>query len=77
MNTEMGLLVESEALNRAVRSDYAIDFDLDNAWQLTLDENDRVIWQSDTETRTSQPAASFMQRLEDWFFAHLPIEAEM
>jgi len=77
MNTEMGLLIESEELNRAVRNDYAIDFNLDNAWRLALDENDRVIWQSDEETRTNQPAASFMQRIEDWFFAHLPIEAQM
>jgi hypothetical protein len=26
---------------------------------------------------TTQPAGSFMQRIEDWMFAHLPIEGEM
>ena len=31
-----------------------------------------------TEQRlASQPAASFMQRIEDWFLAYLPIENEM
>ncbi len=77
INTEMGLLIESQALNQAVRNFYAVDFSLDNSWQLILDENERVLWRSDTETRSTQPAASLMQRIEDWFFAHLPIEAEM
>ena len=29
------------------------------------------------EVLTVQPAASTLQRIEDWFFAHLPIEDEL
>lgn len=77
INTEMGLLIESEALNARVRRAFAPDFDLANAWELQYDERGSVIWVSDGIVLDAQPAASFMQRIEDWFFAHLPIEDKM
>lgn len=77
INTEMGLLVESEPLNRALREKLNIDFTLENAWQLRLDENDRVTWVSNSGILTSQPSTGFMQSLSDWFFAHLPVEDEL
>ncbi len=77
INTEMGLLVHSEALNAQVREAVNGDFDTRNAWRLELGENGHVYWVSAEERLDSQPAASFMQRIEDWFFAHLPIENEM
>ena len=77
LNTEMGLLVNSKALNAEVRSMVERDFSQDNAWHLKFDEGGNVIWVSGNVVLTSQPAASFMQRIEDWFFMHLPIEDEM
>jgi putative cardiolipin synthase len=77
INTEMGFLIESEALNAEVRKAVTPDFSKTNAWQLELDENGNVIWVSDDVTLTSQPAASMLQRIEDWFFAHLPLEDEL
>lgn len=77
INTEMGLLVYSEALNAEVRAAVAGDFGLQNAWRLELGEDEHVYWVSDETRLDSQPAASFMQRIEDWFFAHMPIENEM
>lgn len=77
LNTEMGLIVYSEALNAEVRSMIERDFSQENAWQLQYDENGNVIWVSDTVVLTTQPAGSFMQRIEDWIFMHLPIEDEM
>jgi putative cardiolipin synthase len=53
------------------------DFSEDNAWHLKLDEDGNIIWVSGNVVLTSQPAGSFMQRIEDWFFMHLPIEDEM
>ena len=73
----MGLLVESEGLNAALRADVEPDFAPTNAWRLKFDDEGRVVWRSDSEVLTSQPAGSVMQRIEDWLFAHLPIEAEM
>ena len=77
LNTEMGLLVESAALNSALRAAIDPDFDTTNAWHLQFDSNGRIIWVSDDQTLTVQPATSFMQHLEDWFFSHLPIEDEL
>ncbi len=76
INTEMGLLIESEALNRAMREALEPDFERANAWQLLLDGQD-VIWLSDRVVLREQPAGSFLERIEDWFFGLLPIESEM
>jgi putative cardiolipin synthase len=77
INTEMGLLIESEALNAEVRRAVTPDFSQTNAWQLELDEQGQVVWVSHDVKLTEQPAASMLQRIEDWFFAHLPLEDEL
>ena len=77
INTEMGLMVESTVLNAQVREAVAGDFDARNAWRLELSDDGQVYWVSNELRLDRQPAASFMQRIEDWFFAHLPIENEM
>ncbi len=77
INTEMGFLIESEALNAEVRKAVTPDFSKTNAWQLELDEQGGVVWVSHDVTLTEQPAASMLQRIEDWFFSHLPIEDEL
>ena len=73
----MGLLIESTDLNSDVRAAIKPDFEGMNAWHLELDENNQVIWKSDDQTLMTQPATSFMQRIEDWFFSHMPIEDEL
>jgi putative cardiolipin synthase len=77
INTEMGFLIESEALNAGLRAAIDPDFERSNAWELKLDDEGRVVWISDEVTLTRQPAVSTWQRIEDWFFAHLPIEDEL
>jgi len=77
INTEIGLLVESETLGAQVREAIDPDYLLENAWHLRHTEEGKVQWVSDDQTLNHQPAQSFMQHIEDWFFSHLPIEAEM
>jgi putative cardiolipin synthase len=77
INTEMGLLVESRELNASLRSAVERDFADGNAWRLQFDEAGRVNWVSRNDVLTLQPAASTLQQIEDWFFAHLPIEDEL
>ena len=77
INTEMGLLVESEALNATVRSAFEPNFEQANAWELEYDARGKVIWVSGDVVLDAQPATSFMQRIEDWFFALLPLEDEL
>lgn len=76
-NTEMGFLVISEKFNSKVREAVEGDFLTANAWRLELQENGRVFWVAEDRVLESQPATSFMQRIEDWFFSHLPIEGAL
>ena len=77
INTEMGFLVVSAQFNEAMRTALEGDFSTANAWRLELQEDGTVFWVANDQTLESQPATSFMQRIEDWFFSHLPIEGEL
>ena len=77
INTEMGLMVESPELNADIRNAIRPDFDTANAWRLEFDKDGRTVWVSDDGRLVVQPATSFMQRIEDWFFSHLPLESEL
>jgi putative cardiolipin synthase len=77
INTEMGFLIESEALNERLRDAFRPDFAAGNAWSLEFGDDGRLLWRSGETTLAVQPATSFMQRLEDWFLSTLPIEDEL
>ena len=48
-----------------------------NAWRVTLDERNRLLWESDYGSTRSQPARNFGQRIGDFFFQFLPIESQL
>jgi len=77
MNTETGLLIHSEKLAQQVHDAILIDFLPENSWHLRIEESGQVQWVSDEQKLNHIPSQSYMQRIEDWFFAHLPIEGEM
>jgi putative cardiolipin synthase len=77
INTELGLLIQSASLNAQLRRAFTPDFAAGNAWSLELAAGDQLIWRSGDVELQAQPADSFMQRIEDWFFSTLPIESEL
>lgn len=77
INTEMGFLVISPDFNVAVRQALDGDFSAENAWRLELKEDGRILWVSADRVLDSQPALSPLQRIEDWFLSHIPIEGEL
>ena len=77
MNTETGLLIHSEELAQQVHDAIYIDFLPQNAWHLRIEESGQVQWVSDEQQLNHIPSQSYMQSIEDWFFARLPIEGEM
>jgi putative cardiolipin synthase len=77
INTEIGLLVRDRALAKAMSRLTAPDFDRSNAWELQLDETGALVWIGHDQIRKSEPASTGFQRLEEWFFANLPIEQEL
>ena len=76
INTEVGLLVDSPSLANELIALTEIDFAPENAWRVE-NRDGSLVWSSAGVSRQSSPAKSEFQRLEAWFFAHLPIEAEM
>ncbi len=55
INTEVGYIIRSADLNRALREDLAIDFEPRNAWKVELDGDD-VIWIGDGEVQRVSPS---------------------
>ena len=77
INTEFALFVESQSLAQELLLLTEPDFAEANAWRLSLSEDGKVLWISEDVILDAEPAQTGFQRLEEWFFAHLPIEAEM
>jgi putative cardiolipin synthase len=77
LNTEMGLLINSNEFNRLLREVIALDFHQRNAWHLQMQADGNLLWVADDAVLDEQPAESMLQRLEDWFLSILPIEDEM
>ena len=77
MNTEIGIFIQSEELNKRLRERLAIDFDRRNAWHLQMNSDGRTIWVADDVILDDLPADTAFQRLEDWFISILPVEEEL
>jgi len=71
-NTEMGVLIESPDLGEELARVAEELMQPENTWQVKLDSEGKVIWQSGDDIRTRQPAQSFWQRVQDWFFKLFP-----
>lgn len=74
INSEMGVLIESPGLAAQLTEAMERDMQLDNAWQVALDNDGSVVWTGPEEVLHSQPARSFWQRVEDVVFMAFPKE---
>jgi len=77
LNTEMGLLIHSPAVNAAVREAFAPNFSLDNSWRVERNETGELIWRSHDGVLTLQPAGGVGRRVADFFYGLLPIDSQM
>ena len=77
INTEMVMIVESRPLALRLTELTEPDFDTSNAWRLAIGQDGKTLWVGDDVTLDADPARNGFQRLEEWFFAHLPIEDEL
>lgn len=77
LNTEVGLMITSPALNQRLRKAIAVDFLPRNAWAVQLDESQELVWVNDSERISHPPSDSLFQQMEDWFIGLLPIDDEM
>jgi putative cardiolipin synthase len=73
INTELGLMVESRGLGKALAQQIEREMQGDNSWRVGLDERGKLFWEADGMRVTRQPARSAWQRLQDAFLGILPI----
>ncbi|TGD74812.1 phospholipase D family protein [Mangrovimicrobium sediminis] len=76
LNTELGLMIDSAALNGKLRDAIAVDFLPRNSWSVQLRE-DGLAWVAGETVLREPPSATLFQRLEDWFIGLLPIDEQM
>jgi putative cardiolipin synthase len=77
INTEMGMLIEDPVLAREVMLELEEDMSPNNAWRVTLDEEDRLVWESAAGKVYRQPARGFGQRIADFLYSLLPIKDQL
>jgi putative cardiolipin synthase len=77
INTENGLYIESAGLCGEMAGQFDGLMAPENAWRVTVDEDNRLRWESSSGMVTTQPARSFGQRIADFFFRLLPIESQL
>jgi putative cardiolipin synthase len=71
-NTEMGVLIASSELAKELAQLAEELMQPQNSWQVKLNDEGKLIWQSGEDIRTRQPAQSFWQRVMDLFFKLFP-----
>jgi putative cardiolipin synthase len=72
INAEMGVTIESTTLGEEMVRLAQRDMSSENAWQVKLNEQGKLMWLNSEETVTRQPARSLWQRFMDGFFKIFP-----
>ncbi|NOR68066.1 MAG: hypothetical protein GQ528_11985, partial [Woeseiaceae bacterium] len=68
----MGVTIESASLGAEMARLVSRDMGSENAWQVKLNEQGKLIWVNSEETVTRQPARNAWQRFMDGFFKIFP-----
>ena len=72
INSEMGVVVDSPSLARALAASMERDMGEDNAWRVSLAPDASVRWTAGDRVLDTQPARSLWQRIEDVIFMAFP-----
>jgi putative cardiolipin synthase len=72
LNSEMGVVVNSEPLATQLADIMERDMQPANAWHVTLNEHNALRWTADGPALTRQPARGAWQRMQDVFFMLFP-----
>ena len=77
LNTEMGLIVDSEKLAHGVAAEFEEELKPENSWQILLDEKGKVYWKSGETTLRKDPARSAWHRFQAWFFGLFDLDDQL
>jgi cardiolipin synthase C len=77
LNTEIALTIDSPELAASVAALIIRDMQPDNAWRVTLTDDNWLLWTNDETTRGRQPARGFGQRMAEFFLNLLPVKNQL
>ena len=77
LNTEMGLIVDSTKLAEAVAQEFNEELKPENSWQVKLDDKGRLFWKAGDTIIRRDPARSFWQRFQSWFFGLFDLDDQL
>lgn len=77
LNTEAGVLVHQPAMAESLVQLFEHWTSADFAYELTLNEQDRLRWRAGEEDWSSEPHATRLRRSAAWFLGWLPIEGQL
>ncbi len=77
LNTEIALTVDSTDLAGRVAGLILRDMQPDNAWRLSLTDDNWLLWTNDERTLGRQPARGFGQRFLEFFLNLLPLKSQL
>ena len=77
LNTEIGLFVQNPDLTESVCRAFIEDLNEGKYWQVKYNEQGKLIWQSNDEIITVQPARGLWQRIAKTIFSMLPIQQHL
>jgi cardiolipin synthase C len=77
INTEMGLIIDSEKLAVAVAQEFETELKPENSWQVLLDDKGQLFWKAGDTTVQREPARSFWQRFQSGFFGLFDLDDQL
>jgi putative cardiolipin synthase len=76
LNTEIGLVANSEEVARRLEALIARDMAPENSWRVTMDHDGWLTWSSGAQSLTREPAKSFRQRAVEFLLNLLPLKKQ-
>lgn len=74
LNGETVLIIHSPELAARVADDIETAMKMENSWQVSLDDKNRLLWTSNSETTRQEPGAGWWKRFKSRVLSVLPIE---
>jgi putative cardiolipin synthase len=77
INTEMGMIIDSPKLSEGVVREFEEEMKPENSWQVLMDDQGRLFWQSGEEIIRKDPARNSWQRFQAWFFGLFDLDDQL
>jgi len=77
INTEMGIIIDSATLAAAAAQEFEEELKPENSWQVLLDDKKRLLWKAGDKIVQREPARTFAQRFQSWFFGLFDLDDQL